>query len=295
MTSIIILNYNSAQYTVDCVESIYKYLPNGSFEVIVVDNNSSDDDVDFLKTKLPSDVVIVESRFNAGFGLGNMLGFNAAKGEYVCFINEDVLLVEDCITPLVNYLEEHDDVGCITPLQLTFQHKQVESFRHNPGIVRELLGNSFLEKHFPKRFPKRMVSTSVPVTTPQVNGCFMMFPTEVFKEIGGFDTNIFLYDEECDLGQRIYKSNKRCVVFPSVSFLHAGATTTRKKKSMTGRERYISRMYVYRKHHGFWKSLFYRFLLVFFALFKPKKWHLLPILLRGESLSKSMRHTRHVN
>ena len=289
MVSIIILNYNSASYTLNCVESIHRHIPKNLFEIIVVDNNSNDEDKKKLRNELPSDVVWVESRFNAGFGLGNMLGYNMAKGDYLCIINSDILFEEDCISPLCEYLKNHPDVGCITPLQLDFNHKQVESFRHNPGFRRELFGNSFLEKHFPKKYPKRMVKGSEPVVTPQVNGCFMMFPTAVFKTIGGFDTNIFLYDEECDVGYRIKKAGKKCVVLPSAVFLHAGATTTRKRKRLTGRERYISRIYVYRKHHGWVKSFLYRMLLIAFAIFKPKRWYILPVLFRGELLSKSMR------
>lgn len=289
MVSIIILNYNSATYTLNCVESIHRHLPKHLYEIIVVDNNSNKEDKEMLKKELSSDVVWVESRFNAGFGLGNMLGYNMAKGDFLCFINSDILFEEDCISPLCEYLNNNPDVGCITPLQRDFNHKQVESFRHNPGFRRELLGNSFLEKYFPKNYPKRMVRGNGPVVTPQVNGCFMMFPTEVFRTIGGFDTNLFLYDEECDVGYRIRKAGKKCVVLPSAAFLHARETTTRKRKSLTRRERYISRMYVYRKHYGWVKSFFYRMLLISFAIFKPKKWYILPVLFRGELMSKSMR------
>ena len=77
---------------------------------------------------------------------------------------------------------------------------------------------------------------------------------------------------------------------PSAAFLNAReTTTTRKRKNLTRRERYISRMYVYRKHHGWVKSFLYRMLLISFAIFKPKRWYILPVLFRGELISKSMR------
>ena len=290
MVSFIILNYNTSQECKECVKSIRRFIPKGTYEIIIVDNNSRFDDKTCIQDYLHDDIKLVESKFNGGFGLGNMLGANVAKGDYLCFLNSDVIFTEDCISPLCYYIENHSDVGCITPQQYDFNNNFVPSFRHNPCFLRELIGVSFLEKHFPRHYPNRRKKWKEPIEVPQINGCFMLFPSKCFYDVGGFDTNIFLYDEECDIGYRLKRMRMKCVVYPDISFLHKGATTTKCIYNRTYRERYISRMYVYRKHHSYWNSLMYRIMLIVFTLFKPKKWYLFPILLRGEALSQSMRH-----
>lgn len=257
----------------------------------MVDNYSGEDEVAKLNSIFSnSSVKIVFNRFNGGFGLGNMTGANWASGNFLCFINSDVFIEEDCITPLCNYLDTHPDVGVITPQQYDFNYKHVVSFRHNPGIIRETFGNSVLERLRPATHPKRYVHHTEPFVAEQINGAFMLFRTTDFWAIGGFDTNIYLYDEECDIGYRLRRLlNKQCMVHPHYGFLHKGGATT-KKRAKTSTERYISRIYVFRKHHGLFHSLLYQAVLVFFTLLKPKKWHLLPFLVRGEALSQSMRH-----
>lgn len=291
MLSIIILNYRSAEYSRKCVLSIQTQLNHNDYEIIVVDNCSGGNEVETLKCMFShSTVKIVTCRFNGGFGLGNMIGADCAEGDYLCFINSDVMIEEDCFTPLCAYLDSHPNVGVITPQQYDFNHKRVASFRHNPGILREAFGNSIVEWLRPSTHPKRNVLHSEPVVVDQINGAFMLFRTTDFWKIGGFDTNIYLYDEECDIGYRLRRLlNKQCVVHPHYAFLHKGGATT-KKRSRTGTERYISRVYVFRKHHGMFHSWIYKAVLVFFTLMKPKKWHLLPLLIRGEALSRSMRH-----
>ena len=105
MTSFIIVNYNTWELTCKCVATILEYIPEGSYEIIVVDNGSKDDDKLSLKKNLSENCRLVESRLNVGFGAGNMLGANLAKGRFLCFINSDVELVEDCITPLCQFLD----------------------------------------------------------------------------------------------------------------------------------------------------------------------------------------------
>ncbi len=290
MVSFIILNYNSSNYCLQCVTSINQQLSKVSYEVIVVDNFSHEEDKNYLKRNLPSDVRLVESRFNGGFGLGNMLGANVAKGDFLCFINSDIIFVEDCVTPLITYMHKHPEVGCITPQQMSSSQERVASFLHNPGLLRELFGNHFLEKLAPKHFPRQETTDSTPpLQVPQVTGCFMLFPTDVFWAIGGFDTNIFLYCEEYDVGNRLRTLKKTCMVLPQFCFIHIGAVTTKKVRGNADRERFISRLYVYRKHHPLWLSTMYRIVMFLKYLMRPKRWNLLPILFRGEALSRSMR------
>lgn len=99
MISFIILNYNGAKLTAKCADSIVEHMPAGTYEIVVVDNGSKKYDFAMLEKLLTKDnsLKIVRSNTNTGFGTGNMTGAANAKGEYLCFLNNDVILTQDCV------------------------------------------------------------------------------------------------------------------------------------------------------------------------------------------------------
>lgn len=291
MTSFIILNFNTSELASKCVDSILRYFNKEECDIIVVDNGSSAEEKKFLHQVLDKKCRIVESRINQGFGAGNMLGANFAKGDFLCFLNSDVELVEDCITPLCQYLNEHQDVGCVTPQQYDGNGNHARSFRHKTGIRHELFGDSVFEKWFPKKYPSPDDETrTAPLEVSQINGSFMLFPADKFLAIGGFDINIFLYYEEYDVGIRLMKHGWKNVVIPTYRFLHLYSAAIRKSKSKTYRELYISKIYTYSKHHNRCQSLVYRILNILPLLVKPKKWYILSAICHCDVLAQSMRH-----
>lgn len=289
MVSFIILNYNTPDITAQCIQSIETFYGKGSYEIIIVDNNSEQANYEHLLQLNQGRYKIIRSKINTGFGLGNMLGAEQATGEYLCFLNSDVLLVEDCITPLVEYLSATKDVGVITPQQYR-PNDTAFSFRHKFGIRRDLFGDDIFEFFFPKKFPKRSdLSRTEPFVVSEINGSFMLFPTAVFWEIGGFDTNIFLFHEEYDIARRLEALGYKNVVYPTVRFLHAhGASSTEAKKEIR-KERFISKIYCYSKYHHPLMTFFFRLENMMAKIISPKNWYLLPVFLTGNTLALSMR------
>ena len=110
----------------------------------------------------------------------------------------------------------------------------------------------------PKKFPKRSdLSRTEPFVVSEINGSFMLFPADVFWQIGGFDTNIFLFHEEYDIGRRIELYGYQNVVFPTAKFLHAHGATTQASPRCIRQERFISKIYCYSKwHNPFMSGLF---------------------------------------
>lgn len=295
MVSFIILNFNCSELTLKCVRSIIRHIPR-DYEIIVVDNNSSEEDKAQLSSKLESENCrIIYNKVNAGFGSGNQIGAVFAKGDYLCFINSDVVFTEDCITPLLSYIRQHPDTGCITPVQHKIDGSATRSFRHNPAIRHELLGFGLFEKLQPAKYPKRDGKVEHPIEVQEINGSFMLFPTPFFWKIGGFDTNIFLYYEEYDLAVRLRRLGLKCIVCPSATFKHIHDATTSKSKKQTLREMFISKVYVYRKYHNLLLSSIFQSIIIAQLLFKPHKWYLLPTVLRGETMSRSLRHRNFIS
>ena len=125
-----------------------------------------------------------------------------------------------------------------------------------------------------------------------VQGSFMFVRASDFNDVGGFDTNIFLYYEETDLCKRLEKIGKSSYMIPDAKYIHYhGASTPQNIAIKT--ELKISLLYIIRKHYGyisFWFLLNYlRINYIFSTLFKPKYWYLLKVLLAGAPLSKSLK------
>ena len=292
MVSFVILNFNSSLLTKKCIASIQEFMTDDNYEIIVVDNGSRPEEFALLDGQESESCHIVRMDVNTGFGTGNMIGASHAQGDYLCFLNSDVFLVEDCVTPLCRYLDSHHDVGCITPVQQKADGRRSRSFRHDTGIWHELVGDSIRERLFPKKYPPRdsiLKKSTEPVSVMQINGSFMLFPAKKFWAIGGFDTSIFLYYEEYDLAKRLQMKGWKRMVHPQYTFLHVHDASTSAIRKQALRENYVSKIYTYKKYHGGFTSLIFQTILTIQLLFKPQKWYILPVLVSRHVLSHSMR------
>lgn len=292
MVSFIILNFNSSLQARKCIASIQEFMTDDNYEIIVVDNGSRPEEFALLDGQESENCHIVRMDVNTGFGTGNMIGASHAQGDYLCFLNSDVFLVEDCVTPLCRYLDSHPDAGCITPVQQKADGRRSRSFRHDTGIWHELVGDSIRERLFPKKYPPRdsiLKKSTEPVSVMQINGSFMLFPAKKFWAIGGFDTSIFLYYEEYDLAKRLQMKGWKRMVHPQYTFLHVHDASTSAIRKQALRENYVSKIYTYKKYHGGFTSLIFQTILTIQLLFKPQKWYILPVVMSRHVLSHSMR------
>ncbi len=292
MVSFVILNFNSSLLTKKCIASIQEFMTDDNYEIIVVDNGSRPEEFALLDGQESESCHIVRMDVNTGFGTGNMMGASHAQGDYLCFLNSDVFLVEDCVTPLCRYLDSHPDAGCITPVQQKADGRRSRSFRHDTGIWHELVGDSIRERLFPKKYPPRdsiLKKSTEPVSVMQINGSFMLFPAKKFWAIGGFDTSIFLYYEEYDLAKRLQMKGWKRMVHPQYTFLHVHDASTSAIRKQALRENYVSKIYTYKKYHGGFTSLIFQTILTIQLIFKPQKWYILPVVMSRHVLSHSMR------
>ncbi len=292
MVSFVILNFNSSLLAKKCIASIQEFMTDDNYEIIVVDNGSRPEEFALLDGQESESCHIVRMDVNTGFGTGNMIGASHAQGDYLCFLNSDVFLVEDCVTPLCRYLDSHPDVGCITPVQQKADGRRSRSFRHDTGIWHELVGDSIRERLFPKKYPPRdsiLKKSTEPVSVMQINGSFMLFPAKKFWAIGGFDTSIFLYYEEYDLAKRLQMKGWKRMVHPQYTFLHVHDASTSAIRKQALRENYVSKIYTYKKYHGGFTSLIFQTILTIQLIFKPQKWYILPVVMSRHVLSHSMR------
>ena len=294
--AVIIINYNSSKYTLECIDKVITETSEGiSYQIIVIDNNSVLAEYKILKENFPKqdNIILHRSNINTGFGGGNMQGVQFANAKYLLFLNNDAMLMNDCLSILYNYMEQHPEVGVCTAQNYDEHENFVPSFDHNKGFRRLLFGRGFLEKNNPDRYPERKKQYIEPVEADWVNGAFLFFSSEAFAKVGGFDTHIFLYWEEMDICNRLRKHNYRSILVPKAKVMHHQGVSIGVSKSIN-KESYISYLYVIRKHYGYIKYVLIRKYLALVFLLKPKKWYLLPTVTKSNSQAESLKHQQQI-
>lgn len=293
--SVIIINFNTAQLTFDCINSIKKLESNKNIEFIIVDNASRAEDYNTLKDLLSGfdQLQLVRSKVNLGFGAGNMLGYQYASGAYLAFINSDVLFTMPVFDELMAFMKNHPQVGVCAPQILDENRQESISFRHFEGIRYKLLGKKFLELTAPGK-PSPQKKYTEPIEVDFVLGSFMFFKTTAFEAVGGFDINIFLYYEEADICQRLKNKGYQTFFIPLLNYIHLEGKSSKEKLHLK-LEHLLSYFYVTRKNYGFLKYFIIKNYLIlayaFKAPFKKKNRFIFKnIAFRHESLSKSLRH-----
>lgn len=304
--SCIIINYNTAKYTLACVKSIITlehHLSN--YEIIVVDNASAEDDYlwllkEFKKLNLPQ-LKLFRSKKNVGFGAGNMLGVQISSPcNYYAFINNDTLHVsENSLQHLMNFMDQNETIGIVSPQMLDQDKNFRVTIDHFSSLGREILRRPLLEKLFPKTYLNRKVRYQKPTKVHYVQGSYMFIRADAFNQIGGFDDNLFLYYEESDVSRRLLKQlNLSTYLFPDLEYIHYKSAST-KKNILIKIEQKISLLYYIRKHYGFiqYKLLLGYYIIRYFfsSILKPKYWKLFFVLLRGAPTSLSLKQNQTIN
>jgi GT2 family glycosyltransferase len=230
LLSAIVLNYRSPKDTVNCVQALLaQTLATGDsctsdwLEVIVVDNHSQDDSIGSIRNRLKDPRVrIVETRDNIGYGKGNALGIQHARGEFLIIINPDNELPPDGAATLINALKADPTIGIIAP-KLVFPDGSVrDSFRSFPSMLdviakRSALGGMLQDRL--RRYLKSDADSSAIQDTDWVVGACMLLRKKFYEELGGFDHRFFLFFEDIDLCRRCWQSGKRVVYYPLVTVL----------------------------------------------------------------------------
>ena len=269
--TVIILNYNVRYFLEQCVFSVQKALENIDGEIIVVDNNSSDDSCAMMKQKF-SNVRLIENYENLGFPKGNNIGVAEAKGEYICILNPDTVVAEDTFLKILSFCHsefvsesELGIVGC--KLIDGTGNFLPESKRGVPtpwvactkifGLYKMFPKSSWFNKYYAQHLNEDQ-SGQVDVLV----GAFMVMKRSLYLEIGGFDENCFMYSDDIDLSYTVNKSGKQNYYFHETSVIHyKGESTVRDGLYM---KRFREAMQFFYKKH-FKKSIIFDVIMQFGA------------------------------
>ena len=208
--SIIIVTYNSERLIFDCLDSIYKFNDIGNaLEVIVVDNNSNDQESVFSKIRndYANDIILIKNETNSGYGSGNNLGVESVTANRFIVINPDVRILYPIFNQLIKTLDNNPKIGM---LGVTFSDKSCPLYfkpEYNT-LFRSLIFKVYVSLFL---FDMRKMYLS---------GSFLLFDKKTFIEAGKFDPNFFLYYEEPDITNRILNLGKDIVLEKNIEVHH---------------------------------------------------------------------------
>jgi GT2 family glycosyltransferase len=264
--SIIIINYNTFNLTSHCIESVIKYTRDVQYEIILVDNASSECDPALLLAQFPS-VKLIKSNKNGGFAYGNNLGIQNASGQYILLLNSDTLLTENSISNCIEYFSKQPAAG-VLGCRMIFPGGKVQySARRFRSIKWELLD---LFRFIPFMMPYRKRAGVMlgkyfrhdeNMEADWVNGAFFMFYREIINHFPNrkLDDRFFMYGEDQLWCEQIKDLGYRILFYAGTTIIHlnSGSTDIKKqlslRKLMMRHELQIMRM---RKGSGFYYFLF---------------------------------------
>ena len=247
MIAILILNYNNPRCTIQCIESILK-INTLSCRIVVVDNTSTDNSLETLNDYLTlhkNTFDLISSPSNGGYAQGNNFGLMYFESEEeidkVLILNNDVIFTQDIIPKLSSFLDSHPNAGVVSPLLYCRDGKTVDNTcARKDCTVREIVWTyllyftnilGILSRFSNKRKillanPELLNAHEVEIELPS-GSCFMI-RKDLFKEIGYFDPNTFLYYEENIIYRKLKALGKHNYMLPEVSCIHLGGETTNK-------------------------------------------------------------------
>ena len=231
--SVIILNYNVKHFLETCLKSVQKALQNIDSEIIVVDNASTDGSKEMMTKHFPEILYLFQNE-NLGFPKGNNIGVAHAKGEFICILNPDTIVAEDCFEVLLEEYKKLDNPGIIGCKLIDGSGEFLaESKRGTPTpwvALTKVLG---LYKIFPKnqlfnRYYAQHLEENQSGKTDILVGAFMLLKKELYIEIGGFDEGCFMYSDDIDLSYSILKKGYNNYYIPKTTVIHFKGESTLK-------------------------------------------------------------------
>jgi len=221
--SISIVTYNSDRVIKDCLNSIFKHIENVQYEIIIVDNGSTDNTVKNIKSNFKN-VRIIQNN-NIGFGAAHNKAIKLGRGEYHLVINPDIIFTENTIEKLIDFMEGNSDVGLISP-KIVFPDGTIQYLCKRLPCLFDLcvrrFTSGFIQDLFKKRidyFEMRETGYNKIMNVPYLSGSFMLFRRSILEKIGGFDENFFMYFEDADITHRIGEIS-RALFYPYTSVVH---------------------------------------------------------------------------
>lgn len=253
--SIIIISYNTKGLLADCINSIENCLKQLAYEILVVDNNSTDGSVELLKSQFPK-VKLIENNYNAGFAKANNQGLLFCSGEYILLLNSDTLVLGDAIDKLVKFMNKHKEAAICGPRLLNSDKTlQLPCRRGFPRLINSISYFSGLSKVFPKSrvlgsYLMTYMDSSVDHEVDALSGACLLVRRDVLNTIGGLlDEAYFMHFEDIDLCYRAKKSGYKVYYVHDAEVVHLKGQSSKLRSEGVTRNFFDSAFVYFKKNY----------------------------------------------
>lgn len=260
--SIIIVSFNAWSYLQECLRSIEIHMKDIEYEVIVVDNGSTENNVNLTRKLFPAFTVIANDK-NIGFAAANNFGALHSKGKYLLFLNPDTKVLTNIGSIFSNYFEENTNVGLAGCKILNADGSEQRSYSLFPNLITVILNALFLDriiilnKENSKIVFRKSNSNNV-CDVDWVTGAFIFCDRDIFMNAGKFNTQYHIYYEDVDLNKSVKSIGKRVVYIPVAGIIHYGGKSSEVREVETVREINRSRLLYFYLHHTMITHIAYR-------------------------------------
>jgi len=254
--SIVIVNFNTQDIVLDCLKSIHAHTEEISFEILVVDNHSTDGSQQAIKQTFP-EITLIENQDNRGFSAANNQALRISRGRYTVLLNSDTLLTENCFAKIIRYLDDHPEFAVLSP-EILDPHGEPCPMR----LWEDTAGDAVLKilgQYDPANEFKKMRLRAVREVEVVGGSCFVI-RRQAFESTGLLDENYFLYNEEDDFCRRARRLGHKICYYPETHVKHLLGQSTHQPgiREKVILETYKSNLYFYRKYYSFTWNLVLR-------------------------------------
>jgi GT2 family glycosyltransferase len=262
--SIVIVTYNSSSSIEETLKSIVLSKTNIDYEVIVVDNNSSDNTKNIVKNyeKEYKNIRLLALESNIGFSKANNRGAQVSCGEFILILNPDVIIVDYTLDQILTEFHKHNDIGIYACKLLNVDRSLQYTCRRFLGFFEFLFSRTPIKRFMASRYINKSKSKYLmedydhenPIEVDWVIGAFMLIDSRIYSQIGGFDERYFLYFEDMDLCYKMKIRGLRVIYDPKISLIHIYSQDSTKKFGKTSILHFKSMFKFYSLHKELFRN-----------------------------------------
>lgn len=266
--SIIVVSWNTRDILADCLESVYRHPPTDPFELVLVDNASSDGSAEMVKTRYPQ-VRLVESGSNLGFAQGNNLAVPMCVGEYILLLNPDTIVKPKALQALIDFLDTHPEAGAAGSMLLNPDGTLQPSCHPRPQLGRELWRLLHFDSLKPYgRYNMYQWDLTKNREVDVLMGASLIVRKVILDQIGFLDGDYFMYSEEVDLCFRLQKAGWKLYYVPESKVIHLGGQSSKQVPTDMFLQLYLGKLKYFRKHYGPLAGFVYKVILYIAAFMR---------------------------
>lgn len=266
--SIVLVCWNNKAYLDPCLKSLYEGGLKSSFDVVVVDNGSTDGSQQMLAEKYP-EVMLIQNEENVGLGRASNQGIDATNGRFILLLNNDTLVNGPALDVLVDYLDVHPEAGAVAGRLLNPDGSFQSGFAPFSTLLEEFLIVAHIGEMLWPGYPSHGDSMELKETGWMSSACLLV-RRAALDRVGLLDESYFIYGDEADLQYRLNKAGWKVVFLPDSSIIHFGGRSMDrwKRRKMV----YRGKLMFYKKNYGFINTLILRVIFFMMSLLKLLVW-----------------------